>query len=79
MTKNPISAKNRKRLDYISYFLREMRLANGYTQDDLCQNMHLHRNSISRAESSKNITLLSLFEIADSLEINLKELFEDIE
>lgn len=74
-----IQDHNLRRLEYLSMFLRELRLNSGLTQLELSQRMNYHRNSIIRAEKAKNITLLSLFELSDSLDINPKEFFLDME
>jgi transcriptional regulator with XRE-family HTH domain len=79
MPNRSIPEQHLKRFEYISIFLRELRLNEGMTQQELSQQMNLHRNSVIRAEKAKNITLLSLFELADALEISPKELFLDVE
>ena len=79
MPRNPLTDLNRKRLEYLSTFLRELRINSNLTQKELSQNLNLHRNSIIRAENNHNITLLTLFELADALNISLSELFQDIE
>jgi DNA-binding XRE family transcriptional regulator len=68
-----------KRYEHLSTFFRELRINEGMTQRDLSQNLNLHRNTIIRAENAKNLTLLSVFELADALEISVKDLFQDIE
>jgi transcriptional regulator with XRE-family HTH domain len=73
-----IPEHNLRRLEYLSTFLRELRLNSGLTQEELSQQTHFHRNSIIRAEKAKNITILSLFELADAFEISPKELFLDL-
>jgi transcriptional regulator with XRE-family HTH domain len=78
MSRKLVSNINRKRLLELSTFLRELRLNNNLTQQDL-SNYNLHRNTIIRAENNHNVTLLTLFELADSLNISLSELFLDIE
>jgi transcriptional regulator with XRE-family HTH domain len=78
MSRKPVSNINRKRLLELSTFLRELRLNNNLTQQDL-SNYNLHRNTIIRAENNHNITLLTLFELADTLDISLSDLFLDIE
>jgi transcriptional regulator with XRE-family HTH domain len=78
MPNKPIPEQHLKRFEYLSIFLRELRLNEGITQQELSQQMNLHRNSIIRAENSKNLTLISLFELADALDISPKELFQDI-
>lgn len=76
-----VPAEYQKKLDFIASMLREYRLNSGYSQNALIQelNLNLNRNTISRAENGKNISILSLFEIAATLEIDLKELFDDDE
>jgi transcriptional regulator with XRE-family HTH domain len=70
---------HRKKFEYLSTYIRELRLNEGMTQMELSQNMNLHRNTIARAENAENLTLLSVFELADALDISLKDLFQDIE
>lgn len=79
MIKKQIPDQHQKRLDYISTFLKEFRLSEGMTQKELSINSNLHRNTIIRAENAENLTLLSVFELADSLDISLHDLFQDIE
>jgi transcriptional regulator with XRE-family HTH domain len=76
MSSKPISEQHQKRLEIISTYLRELRFSEGLTQKDLSQSVNLHRNTIIRAEKAKNLTLLSLFELADALDINPKELLD---
>jgi transcriptional regulator with XRE-family HTH domain len=79
MPNKPIPEQHLKRLESLSIFLRELRINDGLTQNELSQQIQLHRNSIIRAENARNITLLSLFELADALDISPNELFLDIE
>ena len=79
MPNKPIPEQHLKRLEYLSIFLRELRLNEGFTQNELSHQMNLHRNSIIRAENARNITLLSLFELADALDMSPKDLFREIE
>lgn len=79
MYKRQIPLHHLKRLEYISTYFRELRYAEGLTQQELSQYMNLHRNTIVRAENAENITLLSLFELSDALDISIKDLFIDIE
>jgi len=66
-----------QRFEYLSTYLRQYRINENLTQKDLSQT--IHRNTIIRAENSKNITLLSLFELADALNLSLREIFLDID
>jgi len=78
MINKPVSESYHRKLQQIGALLRETRIGNGYSQEGLTEYLNLHRNSIVRAENAKNITLLTLFELADTLEIDLKDLFLDI-
>lgn len=79
MIKKQIPDHHQKRLDYISTFIKELRLSEGMTQKELSRNSNLHRNTIIRAENAENLTLLSVFELVDTLDINLNDLFQDVE
>lgn len=76
MSNKPIPEQHQKRLDIIATYLRELRFNEGLTQLELSQTMNLHRNTVIRAENSKNLTLLSFFELADALDIKPKELLD---
>lgn len=78
MSSKPIPEQHQKRLEYLSTYLLELRFAEGMTQQELSQHMNLHRNSIIRAENAKNLTLISIFEMADTFDISITELFQDI-
>jgi transcriptional regulator with XRE-family HTH domain len=78
MLKKPISDQNSKRLSYLSTYLRELRLNENLTMDELSQQMNLHKNTILRAENSHNLTLISVFKLADEFNIPVHELFQDI-
>lgn len=85
MKANPISEPdfksidNHERLTAISNFVKGYRINSGITQKELSQQSNLHRNTIIRAENAKNMTLISLFELADALDISPKELFQDLD
>jgi transcriptional regulator with XRE-family HTH domain len=72
------STNNHDRLTAISNFLKGYRINSGITQEELSQQSNLHRNTIINAENGRNITLLSLLDLADALEISPEELFYDI-
>lgn len=76
MTSRTIPNHQLKRFEYLSTYLRELRINEGLTQSELCS---LNRNTISRAENARNVTLLSIFELADAYDISLKDLFGDID
>jgi transcriptional regulator with XRE-family HTH domain len=76
MTKKVIPKHHQKRLDEISSYLRELRFSNGLTQQELSHNLKLHRNTIQRVENGKNTTLLTIFELADALDIGISEFLQ---
>lgn len=78
MANKPIPDQHLKRLENISIFLKELRFNTGMTQKELSQEMNLHRNTIIRAENANNLTLISIFELADAHGISVSELFLDI-
>ena len=78
MKKKSVSPTNKKRLDALAIYLHELRLAESMTQYELSQSLNLHRNTIIHAENAKNLTLLTVFELADVFGISVSELFQDI-
>ena len=65
-----------KKLDNIAALIKEYRLSNGYSQMELAEkNLNLHRNTLSRAERAKNMTVLTLIELCETLELDMSELF----
>ena len=68
-----------EKLESIASLLREYRINSGYSQVELAEYLNLHRNTLSRAERGANITVLSLIELCETLELDLKELFCEIE
>ena len=67
-----------KKLESIASLIREYRLNNGYSQMELAENLNLHRNTLSRVERGYDCHILNLIELAQTLEIDLAELFMDI-
>ena len=77
MKNRKIPEEHQKRLRFIGTLIREYRVAEGWTQQMLSEYSNLNRNTIYRAESGSNFSLLTLFELADTLDINLSELFDE--
>ena len=69
------------RLRAVTSFLKWYRINSGLSQQELSENSGIHRNTIIRYESSmpKNITLRTVFEIADALELDVNQIFLEIE
>lgn len=72
------SIDNRVRHTAISNFIKVYRVNSGITQQQLSEHSNLSRNTIINAESGKNITLSSLFELLDALDVSPEELFYDM-
>lgn len=79
MFRKQIPEHHKKRLDAISLYLKELRFSNGMTQKELSQELNLNRNTIINAENSKNITIINIMQLADALNISLKDLFAEID
>ena len=79
MIKKTYPEEYHKKLGSIAGIIREYRINSGYSQLELAEYLNLHRNTLSRAENGKNITLLSFLELAETLEIDLVDLFVDFE
>ena len=79
MIRKPIPDQHQKQLEAISTYLRELRFSEGITQTELSQQMNLHRNTIQRAEGGKNMTLLTIFELADALDISPADIISIID
>lgn len=78
MNKHLISPTHQKRLNSISAYLRELRLNENMTQQEVSMNLNLHKNTIFRVENGMNVTLVTLFEIADFYNIPINEIFMDV-
>jgi len=63
------------KLENIAALIKEYRLNTGCTQMELAENLNLHRNTLSRVERGYDCHILNLIEIAETLEIDLSELF----
>ena len=81
MKAKTITLENQKRLEIFGIYIRELRRNQGLTQIGLRKNLNSppHRNTIIRAEAGKNISILTVFELADALDVEIKELFELVE
>lgn len=76
MKNKEIPQKHTQKLELLSAYLRELRFSEGMTQKEFGQYLNIHYRTLQRAENSKNITLLTVFEIADAFDINPKQLFD---
>lgn len=78
MTKN-IPEHFQQKLNSLSQVLVECRFNENQSQMDVSDDIDIHRNTIVRAENGKNITLVSLFMLADYYEMSISDLFSIIE
>ncbi len=71
---------NIERLRAVSTFLKEYRINSGYSQHELSECSNRHRNTIVSYETSNanNLTLMTIFDIADALEVDINQIFIDI-
>lgn len=79
MNRKEIPEHQKKRFLILSTYLRELRFAEGLSQQELSVLVGMHRNTIINAEGMCNLTVLSLFELSDALDINPRELFSLID
>lgn len=82
---NPVRTKeiaehNIERLQAVSGFLKWYRISSGFSQQELSESSGIHRNTIVRLESSspENLTLRTVFEIADALELDVNQIFLEV-
>lgn len=58
--------------------IRKIRKEKGLSQEELAFKANLHRTYIGMIErAEKNITLINIEKIANALEVNIKELFNE--
>ena len=67
-------------LVHIGKGIRDRRLQLGYTQAQLSELAHVHRNFISSIErGTRNATILTLFQLLSTLNTNISLFFKEIE
>lgn len=75
MNKNKIPEEHQNRLTELACFLRELRFAEGMTQQEVCEELNLHKNTLIRVENGYDMNVTTLFEIADFYDIPIGEIF----
>jgi transcriptional regulator with XRE-family HTH domain len=80
MSKRIITQHQKKRMEEISLFIKNFRINDGLTQSDFSKLSEIHHNTIQRFEAgNKNITISTLFNMIDAMEMSLSEFFENME
>jgi len=66
-----------KFLKKFGFHLKKIRLEKGFSQDDIAFNSELSTNQIGRIERGEiNTSLSTIYEIAKTLDIDVKDLFD---
>lgn len=75
-----IEKHNEKRIQEVTSFLKWYRINSGFSQHELSEYSGVHKNTIVRYESNvaTNLTLLTIFEVADTLELDISKIFLEI-
>lgn len=69
----------RERQKEIGNLIRNWRINEGLTRNELCIAAGVHHNSIRRAEAGEKMTVLNLMKIADGLGVRIQDLlYEDL-
>jgi len=80
MSKRKIPEYHLKRFEEITGFVRNYRINDGLTQAELSNMSETHVNTLQRFETcDKNITLVTLFNFIDAMDMTLGEFFEGME
>ena len=79
MTKKQNYEQQIKRITEISMFIKNWRVNDGLSQSEFSSLAGTHANTIHNLEAGKNITLLTLFNTLDAMEMTLSEFFDGME
>jgi transcriptional regulator with XRE-family HTH domain len=59
--------------------IRELRQERGFTQEELAERSHLHRNYVGGIErGERNVSLLNMIELSRALGVKTTELFKTL-
>lgn len=72
--KKTITPEHQKKLVELGCYLRELRFNENMTQQEICETLRIHPNSLSRIENGRNFEILTLLEISDFLGIEASTL-----
>ena len=80
MRKKPIQLHQQKRLEAIRMFIRNYRINDRLSQSEFSKLSETHTNTIQRFETgNKNITVLTLFNFIDAMDMTLEDFFAGME
>jgi len=68
-----------KRIEEISQFIKNWRINEGLSQAEFASMAELHPNSIHNLEIGKNVTLSTLLNCIDAMDLKLSQFFEGIQ
>jgi transcriptional regulator with XRE-family HTH domain len=77
MRTKEIPKGNLEKINELAEFIHQLRINEGYTQDELADGIKTHRNTISNIERAHNFGVIQLFEIADFFNISVSAFFDD--
>ena len=73
--KKTISPEHQQQLTEISRYLKELRFNESQTQAEVCAELDIHPNSLSRIENGQNMNLTTLFRLCDYYDISIDSVF----
>lgn len=73
--KKSVLPEHKKQLNEIASYLKELRFSENRTQAEVCAELDLHENSLSRIENGKNMNLTTLFRLCDYYDIPIDSVF----
>ena len=74
MKSKPIPEPHQKKLELLGLYLKNLRINENLTLVEVGEQTNLHHNTIQRAESGANSTLLTYLELSDFYCVQLSEL-----
>lgn len=74
LMKKTISPLHQKRLSELGIYLRELRFNENMTQAEVCEELNLHHNTLTRIENGCNFEITTLLLIADFYEVDASTL-----
>lgn len=79
MSKIQNSETHSKRFEEISLFLKNWRINEGLTQLEFSKSAEVHTNTIQNIESCRNMSLITLLNCIDAMNMTPAEFFEGME